>query len=602
MLYRERALRDPGDLQALEGMAALQVQRGAYAAAIASYRRILQIAPHNHDAKVGLGRALAFSAQYEAAIRNFQELLQQVPGDTDALDGLARAEAWAGSSEASLPIFRSLAAEYPTNPDYVLGLARVEMNLRRYASARETLTAFLADHPGDRNGQLQLAYLDLYEGHQAEALRRFNRLISQDPGDVEALKGNVRVAYYRGDLVYARNLAAKLVGDNPRDADAVLLLARIQRALHNPRQAYDLLHRTESFAPHSPEAGELENSLRQDSRPSMHTSLAFARETGTANSANTEDLTMMGYEEAWSFAAFPKSDSHLSLAYLPSESPTGGVRGAVGPSQIAYSQTIYVLPQLTVRGGLGLTRFGPGVLAGIPTQGPPIISAGIRPQGLVSASYALDKRLTFDFTAARTAVTYTPTAVRLGVMENRAALGLAYRFNSRTDAQLQPFATDDSTIAYDHASSLAGSASTLFHAVDHNRAAGAAFSFNRQVLREPAIGIDVGYSALAYEMAGGAKRPYLGIFNPGFYQRHYLTAHLTGKLSGPFGYDFSTGAGIQQIERASPLKPALLLNPAFTLKASPRLLLTLGYTHYDSSPSLGTLRGNAVQLTTDWKF
>jgi len=43
-------------------------------------------------------------------------------------------------------------------------------------------------------------------------------------------------------------------------------------------------------------------------------------------------------------------------------------------------------------------------------------------------------------------------------------------------------------------------------------------------------------------------------------------------------------------------------NPQGTFKASPRLSLTLGYTCYDSSQSLGTVRGNAVRLSTDWRF
>jgi hypothetical protein len=75
-----------------------------------------------------------------------------------------------------------------------------------------------------------------------------------------------------------------------------------------------------------------------------------------------------------------------------------------------------------------------------------------------------------------------------------------------------------------------------------------------------------------------------------------------GKIRGPLGYDFSAGAGVQQVERGTTLTPAVLLSPAFTLKASRRLTLTVGYTHYDSAQTLGTLRGNAVQLSTDSRF
>ena len=601
-LYHQRAARNPQDVEAFEGMAILQVRRGDYTDAIASYRRVLELTPEDHDAKVGLGRALAFDGQYDDALRNFQRLLQERPDDTDALEGLARVQMWAGRPAAALTIFQNLAGHYPANPEYAVGLARAEMNLHQYSQARNTLTALLAAHPGNRDAQLQLANLDLFEGHQTAALRRFNHLISEDPTDAEALKGNVRVAYYRGDLIYAHKLAAKIVDDDPRDASALLLLADLERALHDTRRAWALLYRAETLEPRNPEARDLENSLRSDSRSTLHTSASFAREISSGNSSSPEDLSAFGYETTWGFFTLPRSESYLSWDYLPSQSPSGGTQGAVGPSQLFYHQTTYVTPQLTVRGGVGLARFGPGGLAGVPTQMQPITTAGTRPLGFASARFALKRKLAMDLTAARAAITYTPTAVRLGVMQDRLSAGLNYRFNAKTDLRLEPFVTDDSTASYGHVIGLAGSAPARFNEADHNRGAGASLIFDRKLLHKSHVAVDLGYAGLAYGFAGGLEKPYLGFFNPGFYQRHYLTTGVVGKIRGPLGYDFSAGAGIQQVEYGAPIKPALLFSPALTLKTSPRLSLTLGYTHYDSSQSLGTLRGNAVRLSTDWRF
>jgi tetratricopeptide (TPR) repeat protein len=601
-LYHQRAVRNPHDVEAFEGMAILEVRRGAYRDAIASYRRVLELTPDDHDAKVGLGRTLAFDGQYDAALRNFQGLLQERPGDTDALEGLARVQMWAGHPEAALPIFQNLAAHYPSNPEYAVGLARVEMNLHHYPEARKTLAALLAAQPHSRDAELQLAYLDLYAGHQADALRRFNHLISENPTDAEALKGNVRVAYYQGDLVYAHNLAAKIAADDPRDVAALLLLANLERALHHTRQARALLERAQTLDPRNAEARDLEASLHDQSRPTLHTSASFAREIGSGSSSNSEDLSAFGYENTWGFFSLPRSESYLSLAYLPSQSPSGAIQGAVGPSQLFYHQTTYLTPQLTLRGGVGLARFGPGELAGIPTQELPITSAGTRPMGFLGIGYALREKLTVELTAARAAITYTPTAVRLGVMEDRLSAGLDYRFNSKTDLRLEPFVTDDSTISYDHTIGLAGSTPAQVCETDHNRGEGASLTFNRKLFHIRTVAFDLGYAGLAYGIRGGLERPYLGFFNPGFYQRHYLTTHLAGRIRGPLGFDFSAGGGVQQVEHQMPTKPALLLSPAFTLKASPRLSLTLGYTYYDSSQSLGTLRGSAVRISTDWKF
>ena len=177
----ESALPNPQDVEALEGMAILETRRADYAEAVAAYRQVLDIDPHDRDARVGLGRALAFEGQYEAALKRFWEVLQERPTDSDALDGVARVQLWAGHPAASLPIFRDLSAHYGASPEYEVGVARAEFDLHYYAEARKTLNASLAAHPGNRDAQLQLAYLDLFQGHQAEALRRFNHLISEDP-------------------------------------------------------------------------------------------------------------------------------------------------------------------------------------------------------------------------------------------------------------------------------------------------------------------------------------------------------------------------------------------------------------------------------------
>jgi tetratricopeptide (TPR) repeat protein len=601
-LYQERAARNPQDVEAFEGMAILQLRRADYARAIANYGRVLELAPGDRDARLGLARGRAYAGQYEAARESFQEIVREQPGDTDALEGLARAELWAGRPAEALAIFRGLAQQSPANADYAIGLAQAQMRLAQYADAHKTLTGFLAAHPRDCEAELGLAYLDLYQGRQTGALQRFNHLISKDPSDEEALLGNVRVAYYRGDLLYARRLAGSIVDDDPRNAEALLLLAEIERALHHAHEARMLLEHAETLAPGSADVRELGRSLEQDVRPTLHTSASFARESTPGNSPNPEDLSSFGYENTWGFVTLRRSESYLSIAYLPSQSPGGGIQGAVGPAQFLYRQTTYLTPRLTLRGGVGLVRFGPGELTGVAIESVPITSAGTRPLGFASASYSLSRKLTVDLTAGRSAVTYTPTAVRLGVMEDRVSAALDYRLNRHTEFRFEPFASEDATISYAHLTAANTPTPQTGDAVDRNRGAGAALTLDRKLLHKPALTLDVGYAGLAYGLAGGINKPYLGIFNPSFYQRHYLTTHIAGTIHGPLGYDFCSGSGVQQVERGTAIKPALLFNPAFTLKASSRLSLALGYTHYDSSQALGTLSGNAVKLTTDWKF
>jgi len=600
--YQERARRNPQDHVAFEGMAILAVRRADYAGAIASYRRALELAPRDYDAQAGLSRALAYNGQYDAAQAAFQAILEEHPEDADAFAGLGRVHMWSGRPRAARPIFQGLAKRYPASPEYALELARVEMRLAQYPEARQTLAALVTADPRNREAQLQLASLDVLQGRPADALRRFNSLLAKDPTDAEALRGNARLAYYRGDLKYAHDLASKMVQDDPRDVPTLLLLAQLERALHNRRQAAALLARAETLDARNEEARELRSSLRQDSRPTFHTSASWAREIGSGDLAGAEDLRTLGYETTWGFSALPRSDSYFSAYYLPSSSPSGGNRGAVGPSEFLYRQTTYLGPQLTLRGGFGLARFGPGELAGIPTQDAPIRSAGTRPVEFINLGYAARKKMRVDFTEARSALAYTPTAVRLGVAETRTTAGLTYRFNARTELGLESFSTSLSTIPYDHVLTANGSIEAVIRAADRKSGRGGSLTFDRQVFHRHGVALDLGYSGLAYGFRGGQQQFYMGFFTPGFYQRHYLTTRVVGKLHGALGYDFSGGMGVQQVELGGSVRPALLLNPALTVKTSQRAQLSLGYTYYDSSQSFGALRGNAVRLSTDWKF
>lgn len=578
-------------------MALLEVRRRDYAGAIESYLGALKIDSDDRASRIGLARAFAYSGEYNAARGEFQKVLLKHPGDTDALEGIAHVEAWSGNAAVALAGFRTLAAQHPADLDYTMGIARAETALHQYAAARETLTALLRAHPKSRDAKLQMAYLDLFEGHQAEALRRFNQLIGEDPTDSEALQGNARIAYYRGELKYAHDLAAKIVDDDPDDPAALLLLANIARALHDPSQARALVLRLKTLDPRDPEVRDLEEKLEADAQPTLHTSAGYAREV--ASGFPPEDLIAWGYESTVGFTALPRSDSHLSVAYLPSQIPGG--QKPVGPSALFYRQTSYVTPALTVQGSIGMERFGSAESAWIPLEMQPITAAGVRPFGSAGLTYAFTNRLKLDFTAARIAITYTPTSVHLGVMENQLLAGAEYRFESQT-VRVEAFSGDYSTISYAHELGMIASEPIIVNKVDRDHSKGASLTFNRRFVTTSRLALDAGYSALVYGFSGGSSKVLMGFFNPDFYQRHYLTAHLAGKIHGPLGYDFSAAGGVQQIAPVAPVQPAVVLNPALTLKVSPRLSLSAGYTHYNSSETLGVLHGNAVRLSSDWRF
>ena len=166
----------------------------------------------------------------------------------------------------------------------------------------------------------------------------------------------------------------------------------------------------------------------------------------------------------------------------------------------------------------------------------------------------MEPKLTVDIAIARAAITYTPVAVRLGVMEDRLSLGLDYQFNAKTDIRIEPFVTDDFSISYSHVIGLVGSNLAQVNEPDHNRGKGASITINRKVLHKSAFAFDLGYDGLTYGITGGMQKPYMGFFNPSFYQRHYLTTHIgREKFAGRSASTFPRAGVFNRSKKGLPL-------------------------------------------------
>ena len=229
----------------------------------------------------------------------------------------------------------------------------------------------------------------------------------------------------------------------------------------------------------------------------------------------------------------------------------------------------------------------------------------IRPVGFAGISLSPRSDFSLDLGWSRSAIDSTPLSVRLGVVESRLEGGLNFSPDPRTELHLSYFKAKYSSASYDHAS-IVNPGGTIQTAVenraDRERATGGSVVFNRNLVRSDRVSFDLGYSGLAYGYKSEGRRVYLGFFDPNLYQRHLVTTRLYGKLWGPVGYHFSGGIGLQQVRQRQALTRGLLLNPALTVKVSRRLSLRMGYVHYNFAQALGPISGNAVQLSSDFKF
>jgi tetratricopeptide (TPR) repeat protein len=564
-------------------------------AAIQQYKHLLEAQPTDRDAQMELAQLLSAAGRHEDAAKLYQSVLAQAPEDTSALEGLAYVRVKLKRWQQARPLFETLAGKQAGRVDYQVELARLHMSLKDYAAAREVLVTLLATHPHEEDARAQLAQLELAQNHFRGAARQFDLVLKQNPNHVEARLGRARVAYYLNDLSTAQRLAAGLVAERPEDFDAIFLLAEVEHARRHRARALDLVQQAKQLVPDDPEAAALEKRIERQASFRLRTTASYAREIGVAselsNRAGTgsEDLRMAGF------------GTTLEFAYLPSNSPAAGIRGAVGPAQWLYRQDTQLTSSLILRGGVGLARFGPGRLENIPGQTEPIATATFKPVGFAGFSYAPTQKYSLDLEAARSAVFYTPTAVRLGTMENRFGARLNYFFNRRTELHFEYFFATYASILYNHVRIVNYSPVRGLYA-DHDQAHGGTVTFVRNVMRGERFRWDAGYEGAAYGFTGVRRQVWLGFFSPSFYQRHQFTSHVAGKIWKPLGYDFSGGIGLQQVEQGRALTRAMTLSPALTCQVNPRLTLSLGYTHYNSAQTLGAVRGDAVRLTREWSF
>lgn len=601
----------PSDVEAELNLARELAACRQYSEAIAACSRALAAHPDDRDVQLQIARLLAWDHRYDDSITAFRNLLKREPEDREALEGLARTQAWSGEPTDAALTYSQLAAAHPENAEYLFEAARLEAETHQYPAARDRLASLLAIEPGNLDARLLLAQLELKEAQYSSALRQFERVLERRPTDPQALMGAARANYYVGDLHEAHGEAGAVVAQQPQSFDALVLLASIERAQGHLYRAHMLLNRAERLSPHNPEADELREKVRDQSSTVLHTTVGFTREIGdpgypgAAPSPIDEDLRSSTYASTLDFTALPQSHSSFTWNSLPTESPSGIIAGAVAPSEFLYRQTTRLTSMVTLRGGVGIQSFGPGVPVDLPNSAGPQPGATATPVGFIGGTLAPSSHLSFDFTRTRAGITYTPLAVSLGVVSSRTEGGVNITFDPRTDLHLTYFREHLSTEPYEQLTGRANagpSGSTTIDVSDQENGSGGAMTFNHRVVDRERFAFDAGYSMTMFGYDGPRRGVYLGFFAPNFYERELFNTRLTGHFTGRFGYDFSQGVGVQQVGYHQPLKEAVQVNPALTFKAAPYLTMNVGYTHYDSAQSLGIVRGNGVRLGIDYRL
>jgi tetratricopeptide (TPR) repeat protein len=240
-----------------------QLQAGDRAAAIALYRRILDINPEHADARHYLGMALCFEGDLPAGLPHLHASIALRPTDAIYHNNLGLWLEQSGDLDLAARVLQRAVALRADDREARLNLARIQIRRTRYAHARDQLQEALRLEPQDPEVRLLLAdvldRLGEFEAMQREygrilaerpqhtgvrlqfaerlaalglddqVLRECARVLEQEPGNVTALMMTAYVEERRGRLDSAAQIAGRVLDLRPGHGPALVQLARLRR-------------------------------------------------------------------------------------------------------------------------------------------------------------------------------------------------------------------------------------------------------------------------------------------------------------------------------------------------------------------------------------
>lgn len=184
-----------------QAQAEAQESQGAHDAAIAEYRRILEIDPKHHGIHYRIGRCLREHARdshhpedLARAMEEFQAELKLDPENANAAYEVGELHRLGGEMEPARASFEAALAAFPNFPEANLGLGTVLTAMHQPVAALPHLKSAIASDPTDEATWYRLAQVERALGHAAEqqaALKDFRRLHDAETSDQRSLERDV---------------------------------------------------------------------------------------------------------------------------------------------------------------------------------------------------------------------------------------------------------------------------------------------------------------------------------------------------------------------------------------------------------------------------
>jgi tetratricopeptide (TPR) repeat protein len=209
---------DPGNIDALLGVALVRMRQGRFAEAAAQFEHILRLKPDWVDAHIGLGRTLDSLGRSGEAEGHVQEALQIEPGHAGAkrlLSELLSRDV--NRNQAAVALVEEVQRN-PNNFDARLKLGQVLGGVGRFDEARIHLEEAVRLKPDSAEAHGRLGLELARAGRDAEALPHFAEMVRLAPDNADA-HANLGIALAKAQrLEEAARQFEQALAINPDDS------------------------------------------------------------------------------------------------------------------------------------------------------------------------------------------------------------------------------------------------------------------------------------------------------------------------------------------------------------------------------------------------
>ena len=557
----------PDPVKELLASAEAASARSDFAAAIADYRKALELSPGNPEISIQLARVLSWAKQYDASLAEYGSVLGELKAkNTQARLERARVLSWAQRYGESISEYETLAKELDASPaqgvttrEVRLELARVESWARQYDQSLQELARLIPATPtaADKPALLLRARVLSYARRYPQSIAAYNKVLVLDPRDKEARFGMAQVLFWSGDLRRSRPMLRNIVLEEPDNPDARLTLASVENGSGNPTKALSLLQPL----PDTGEVHTLRAAIQQSMRPVLRERIGWENDIEAPPGAQPSTTTRgLRFSSAYEFSLTPGVRMEISntLTRDTTSNPTLARYGSSAFAQeTMFRVTLQPRPWLRLSAGAGVGTTGAGAACPQPAGScSPAGSAAHLQRPVFDLHPVITwNNLRVDLSSSRHVADYTPLAVHDNVVQLRQQASVSYQFEHvRVGGEyhylnytVEPGDATPALVRRLGANSHGGLAYVTPRIYRSERVTVEAG------MRYDAFGYDGGAEQIAQAIPGGYGTA--GFFTPRVYERTSATGHIALEMKRQFHVELDGSFGPQRIFGFQALQP-----------------------------------------------